>query len=328
MPGASKAYELGKRLARARQNLIHGKEPETMKKFLSLLLAVMLLVAVMPTAAFAASTKTVYVSRSGGKIYLHTGPGYDYETTGTVKHNTKVTIKDKDGVWSKIKINSSGKTGWIRTMYVDGTTKELANGYKAINVSAGVTVKVYSTYSTSSSVRDRVTKGDTVRVNGTEHDFAKVTVTGSGVNGWIPLRYIGGTVDPSPEKPSGSTTYRTTASVLNVRSGPGTNYAVINQLPYGTGCTVLSTSGNWAKIKTFNGITGWVSRTYLAKQTTARVSTNGGNLNVRKGPGTYAAVLGSLKNGTKVTVKSTTGNWAYITYGKLSGYASLTYLKF
>lgn len=301
-----------------------------MKRFVSMLLAVMLFVAVLPTAAFAASTKTVYVSRNGGKIYLHTGPGYDYDTGSTVKHNAKVTVKDTSGKWSKITVNASGKTGWIRTMYIDGTTKELGNGCKAVKVASGKSVKVYATYNVNSTVRGKLTKGDTVRVNETEHDFARVTVTGSSLVGWIPIRNIGETVDPSPDKPSGKTddVYCVTASVLNVRSGPGTSYKVINQLLRGTACTVLQKSGNWRKIKTTKGVTGWVSATYLRKQSVAWVSTNGGNLNVRKGPGTDRAVLGSLKNGTKVSVSSVSGNWVYVAYGSLKGWASLSYIKF
>ena len=68
-----------------------------MKRIIALMLALMLFIAVMPTSALADSTKKVYVSRNGGKIYLHTGPGYDYSTPYTVKHNAKVTVKDKSG---------------------------------------------------------------------------------------------------------------------------------------------------------------------------------------------------------------------------------------
>ena len=122
--------------------------------------------------------------------------------------------------------------------------------------------------------------------------------------------------------------YHTTASVLNMRSGPGTKYAIVGQLPYGSGCTLIKSSGNWRKVKAFNGKVGWVSRNYLVRKKSARVATNGSNLNVRSGPGTYAYILGSLKNGTKVTIKYTNGHWAYITAGKLSGYVSMNYLSF
>ncbi len=51
-------------------------------------------------------------------------------------------------------------------------------------------------------------------------------------------------------------------------------------------------------------------------------------LNVRKGPGTGSAILGSFKRGTKVTVQYTSGNWAFVSTKKLKGYVSLNYLKF
>ena len=65
-----------------------------MKRFLAVLLAVMLMVAVIPASAFASSTKTVYISRNGkGTINLREGPGYDYDITGNyAHHNSKVTV--------------------------------------------------------------------------------------------------------------------------------------------------------------------------------------------------------------------------------------------
>ena len=84
------------------------------------------------------------------------------------------------------------------------------------------------------------------------------------------------------------------------------------------------------EVKAVNGVTGWVSGNYLVKTSTAVawVNTRVSNLNVRKGPGTNTAVLGSLPKGTKVTVYSIAGNWAYVTSGKLTGYVSMNYLRF
>lgn len=293
-----------------------------MKKILAIVLALTLLIAVLPASAFAASSKKIYVSSTGkGTLNLRSGPGYEYASIGYVHHNNKVKVYESSGVWSRIKYG--GKTGWIRTMYIDGTTKALGNGYKAI-------VAPTSVYSSAdaTSVVGSVSTADTVKVYYTERDFASVHVSDSGLSGWIPISCIGGTVKLTADNPpSGSdVVYRTTATTLNVRSGPGTRYAVIHQLPRNTGCTVLETSGNWYRIRTFGGIVGWVSSNYLKSTSTARVTASA--LNVRKGPGTSSAILGSLKRGKKVTVKYTSGNWAYITSGSLTGYVSLNYLRF
>lgn len=60
------------------------------------------------------------------------------------------------------------------------------------------------------------------------------------------------------------------------------------------------------------------------------VSTNGGNLNVRKQPSTSATILGKLKNGTKVEILGKTGNWYIIPYSSGTngkGYIYASYVK-
>lgn len=294
-----------------------------MKRMIAILLAVMLLVAALPCTAFAASTKKVYISSTGkGTMNLRKGPGYDYKVVGYVHHNNKVTTYETDGDWIKVKYGK--KTGWIKKMYVDGTTKALGTGYKAVDTATSV----YAKASTSSSVVGNITTSDTVKVYYTEHDMASVHVTDSNLSGWIPISAIGGTVKLKPDTPpaSSSTVYRTTASVLNMRAGAGTDYKITGKLKKGTGCYILESKGNWRRVKTFKGKIGWVSANYLRKEATAKVTAR--SLNVRKGPGTNTAILGGFKKGTKVTVLYTSGNWAYVTAKGLTGYVSLKYLKF
>lgn len=49
---------------------------------------------------------------------------------------------------------------------------------------------------------------------------------------------------------------------LRLRSGAGTSYAVLANIPYGTVLTITQTNGNWGKT-TYNGKTGWVSLDYI-----------------------------------------------------------------
>ena len=118
-------------------------------------------------------------------------------------------------------------------------------------------------------------------------------------------------------------TYIVTASSLRVRSGAGTNFSQIGSLKNGATVKVESIANGWAKLE--NG--GYVSAQYLAKvvdngeaQTmyvTART------LNVRKGPGTSYAKVGTLSRGTAVQVVGFSGNWAKLSNGY---YVSTSYL--
>ena len=294
-----------------------------MKRMIAILLALLLLAAALPCTAMAAGSKKVYVSSTGsGTLNLREGPGYEYGVVGYVKHNKTVKTFEQSGAWIRVKYGK--KYGWIKTMYVDGTTKALGTGYKAITA----TTSVYAKADTSSAVVGTITTADTVKVYYTENDMASVHVTDSGLSGWIPISVIGATVTLKPDTPpsSSSTTYRTTASVLNLRAGAGTDYAVVGKLKRGTGVTILASSGNWRRVKTYKGKIGWVSATYLAPKCTAKVTAS--SLNVRKGPGVGTAILGSFKRGTKVSVLYTSGNWAYVNAKGLTGYVSQNYLKF
>ncbi len=68
---------------------------------------------------------------------------------------------------------------------------------------------------------------------------------------------------------SGKTaTVKTNSTSLNVRSGAGTTYAIIDKLPKGDIVIILSISGNWSKIL-YSGVkTGYVSSQYLSTNTT------------------------------------------------------------
>jgi len=65
-------------------------------------------------------------------------------------------------------------------------------------------------------------------------------------------------------KPTTSTqTGVVTASSLNMRSGPGTNFAIIRTLTLGTEFTVIKKEGDWLQIKLKDGKEGWVHSGYV-----------------------------------------------------------------
>ena len=59
--------------------------------------------------------------------------------------------------------------------------------------------------------------------------------------------------------------YNTTASSLNMRAGDGTSYSVICTIPQDSSVTVIgfNSAGTWANI-IYNGVEGWVSKSYLS----------------------------------------------------------------
>lgn len=111
----------------------------------------------------------------------------------------------------------------------------------------------------------------------------------------VPLRFVGDslgvqvgwdgpsrtvvltTPKPEPvETPSGNeSTARIaliTASVVNVRSGPGTEHPTVTQVRQGDAFTILGESGDWYRIQTRDGYQGWVANWLVAVRTDSNTS--------------------------------------------------------
>jgi hypothetical protein len=51
----------------------------------------------------------------------------------------------------------------------------------------------------------------------------------------------------------------------NIRSGPGTNYKILATLPSGILLNELGRQGDWIKVETFYGLTGWVHKNLVGR---------------------------------------------------------------
>lgn len=121
------------------------------------------------------------------------------------------------------------------------------------------------------------------------------------------------------------------ASILNVRSGPGTNYDIISTLSDGTIVVILEqSSSGWYKIN-YNGTEGYVSAEYLEEVYTAQNFSAMGQVNedyvrYRTGPSTDYTILGSLNRGTQVSIIGINSGWYKIQYGGEIGYMRSDYV--
>ena len=106
----------------------------------------------------------------------------------------------------------------------------------------------------------------------------------------------------------------TQSQPLNVRESA--NGKIIGSLVKGTKVIIREIQGNWARIDQ-----GWVSLTYFSYSqpsipTITKIVKVNSSLNVRSGAGTGSPIVGSLKNGDKVTVYETRNGWSRIGEGK------------
>jgi uncharacterized protein YraI len=128
----------------------------------------------------------------------------------------------------------------------------------------------------------------------------------------------------------------TTTVALNLRSGPGTGYAVLRVAPQGASVAVNAGPVNtsWYKV-TYSGTTGYMHGQYLTQSAPSPGGGTSGNatttvaLNLRSGPGTGYAVLRVIPAGATVSILGgpTNGVWYKVSYAGSTGYAHGDYLR-
>ena len=180
-------------------------------------------------------------------------------------------------------------------------------------------------------------KNNVVEGSEIKDDWVHVT-TADNKTGWSHRAYLE-LLDEDPPQPS-ETTYRVEASTLNVRQGPGTNYAALGSLKKGELVDGLAVSADnqWAQIrKRSGGLTGWSSLKYLTKvsappepnPTDIQMIVTVDTLNLRTGAGEGYPVSGQVHRGELVVYLNASPDWKWVnikTRDNATGWASSRYL--
>lgn len=174
---------------------------------------------------------------------------------GSVTYGQRVEVLEKSGNWGRI------SKGWICLDYVyeDGTTgTKTATGTvtgNGLNIRSGPG-KTYASVGSYNS-GDQVSILEQFTYNGTTWGCTK--------KGWISMDYVDtGDSDSSDSSDDSSDghTGTITASTLNIRSGPGKDYASVGSLEYGDRVTIeyekIVDDVSWGKIAK-----GWISMNYV-----------------------------------------------------------------
>jgi len=300
-------------------------------------------------------------------LNVRSGPGTNYKRIGSLKKGARVEILDRSGAWYKIKTGSL--QGYVHGDYIvlenKGQTPPPSPGNnsgsgktdpapppsddKRYGVVTASALNVRSGPSTKNHKVGMVVKGTRLTILGTQGSWYKISYNGK--TAYVHSDYVKleSTSTPSPGSGNVGTVIgkaTVTASSLNVRSGPGTNYKRIGSLPRNRQVELLAKQGAWYKIKYGSGV-GYVHGNYLKIVSSGNTSNNSGSsdnssnrgttqrtgtvnasaLNVRSGPGTNYSSKGLLSRGSKVTIVGESGSWYKINYGSGTGYVHKNYIK-
>ncbi|WP_280206164.1 SH3 domain-containing protein [Brevibacillus sp. AY1] len=97
-----------------------------------------------------------------------------------------------------------------------------------------------------------------------QNDWVQVKLP-DGKNGWVANWLVSSTPSSQTQTPAAKAQVESTTDNLNVRSGPGTNHSVVQQIGLGTRYSVLQKNGDWIEIQLSGQSKGWVAA-WLVKE--------------------------------------------------------------
>lgn len=199
-------------------------------------------------------------------------------------NGTQVTVLEKGDAWSRVS-TPQGLTGYASNEYLSFFEGDGSSSGSTTTIYANVTASALYLRSGPGTGYPSITllpNGKQVTVLEKGGAWSKVTV--DGLTGYCSSEYLsfstissgGGTSTAYP-----FTAY-VTASSLNIRSGPGTNYSCIGGIPYGGQISVVAQAAEgWYQI-TYGGVSGYVSAQYVS---TTAPSTGSGSSTSGSGSG-------------------------------------------
>ncbi|MGN4444214.1 SH3 domain-containing protein [Bacillus cereus group sp. MYBK79-1] len=213
-------------------------------------------------------------------LRVRTGPSTSHTILGSMYKGQVVPVTGEVQDW--FKINYKGQDAYVSKDYISKSGSN-ANADQTNEQQNNVTVQADGTYivdATSLRVRTGpaiyhsviggVLNGQALQVTGVENGWLKIKHNGK--TGYVSSEYVnfvkGGTPSiPEISNPyTGATVgdYYVNVSVLNVRSGAGTNHGILGALSKGIKVQVLFEKNGWLKIN-YNGKNGYVSSKFLLK---------------------------------------------------------------
>ena len=216
-----------------------------------------------------------------------------------------------------------------------------------------VSLNLRADASTDSQILDVMPAGATVQLPGEQRN-GFVRVTYNGTQGWAFGQFLGSGGGASAPSDGGTDDGATTGATgaaqsttnLNLRSGAGTSFSVIDVIPAGGQVQLTgSRQNNFAQV-TYNGIQGWASLDFLTTgggsgsspavpedtdsgtaSGAAGTATVNGSLNLRASASTGAQIIDVMPGGVQVQVLGPRQNgFAQVTYNGSQGWAFAQYL--
>ena len=297
----------------------------------SLLFALILLtVSVLPFASALAEQKGVV---KGGWLILRSAPSFNGAILSSYPTGTQVTITGQKGSWYAVTA-PDGLTGYMLGDYlqVSGGSGGVPSETTAYVTSRnGLNVRLRSGPGKGYSILASYAPGTQCTILSAGNNWCRIQI--GSFTGYMMTRYLTNTPAPAPAPapaPGGEYQVYVTSrngKGVNLRSGPGKNYASIGFYSVGTPAMMVSPGGAWSYIRVGNRY-GYMMTQFLTETPPVQpviggshvISANGKNVNLRLRPAKNSKVIKSFKVGTPLTIIVRGADWYFVEINGYYGY--------
>ncbi|MDX1616509.1 MAG: SH3 domain-containing protein [Candidatus Promineifilaceae bacterium] len=225
-------------------------------------------------------------------LNIRSGPGTEFERLDTLAAGTVVGFTgfvDGTGEWVQVDA-SDGPTGWVAARYLSNVPDDLAIrpadrpeepatfSDDVFTARTTANLNVRSGPSLAADILDTLPAGSQVGFTGfRDAEGAWVQIdAAAGPTGWVSVNYLTSVPadlqvrpaeQPAEEAFSEDVVAAVTMVNLNIRSGPGLGFAILDTLEAGTtvGFTGFTdVTGDWVQVDAADGPTGWVAARFLS----------------------------------------------------------------
>lgn len=190
-------------------------------------------------------------------LQMYNSPNGTDSVIDNITRDTPITILETTNEWYKV--HTHNKTGYVKKEAIS-LTKPQKNQY-IVNADA---LNVRSEPNAQSEIITVLPNGKFVTVQEEQEGWYKVIHNGT--SGYVKKEFLSNTDQPLVKgiTVQGGSSYYVATPTLKVRSGAGTNTAIIGSLTNGTQVQVVESMGTWYKIRYGSGY-GYVAQLYLVQ---------------------------------------------------------------
>jgi N-acetylmuramoyl-L-alanine amidase len=221
--------------------------------------AALLGISVLSTTVLA-NTDTIGVKADVLNVRL--GPGLSYNVMGQMQKGSTLTVIGQKNSWYQVRL-AGNKIGWVASWLVEHNAATTTNASVAL-ASTSLAVRQYG--SSTAKQLGSLSAGSSVKILYTQGSWSQIEYKGGA--GWVHSAYLTKTGQTAAVTTTQSQLSNTSASAnlkvrtntaTNLRDTGGINASIVAKLAKNTELTVLSQDGEWYRVRTSAGKTGFVA---------------------------------------------------------------------